>query len=88
MYVRRRRVAWTGGRRICRCERLHAVGAEPCRLIEHVRDERLMKAFTVLEENSAPVYSAWRATKDFSLEHMRQALIGLRSRGTDCPPSL
>lgn len=58
------------------------------RLIEYVRDERLMKAFTVLEQNSEEIYSAWRVTQHFSLEQMRQALIGLRSRATDWPPKL
>jgi hypothetical protein len=58
------------------------------KLIEYLKDKRLERAFTVLEEHSQPVYRAWRATEDYTLEQMRQLLITLRRRGTDWPPKL
>jgi len=56
------------------------------KLLEWLDDKRLLQAFIALEKSADPIYRAWRKTEDFSLEAMRQVLIGYRSSGADWPP--
>jgi len=57
------------------------------KLLEWLEDKRLLQAFIALEKSTDAIYRAWRQTENFSLEAMRQVLVGYRSRGADWPPS-
>lgn len=57
------------------------------KLLERLDDRRLLAAFSTLEQNSDPVYRAWRQTENYSLEAMREVLVRYRTRGSDWPPN-
>jgi hypothetical protein len=58
------------------------------KLLEHLKDARLLQTFLTLEQNAPEVYRAWRATESYSLEEMRKILIEYRKRATQWPPKL
>lgn len=57
------------------------------KLLEHLNDTRLLRAFVSLEKAANPIYRAWRETERLSLEGMRRLIVEYRSRSTDWPPS-
>ena len=56
------------------------------KLLEWVGDERLLDAFTKLEEHSDPIYRGWREADHYSLEAMRAVLMRMRDAETEWPP--
>jgi len=56
------------------------------KLLENVRDERLMKTFLALEKSCSDVYRAWGATAHYSLEQMREILVKCRKMTRQWPP--
>jgi hypothetical protein len=57
------------------------------RLLERLKDKKLMDAFIALEAACLDVYRAWRATEHYSLEQMREVLMSCRRMDTRWPPS-
>ncbi len=57
------------------------------KLLEKLKDDRLMKTFITLENSCADVYRAWRATENYSLEQMREVLIMCRRATGQWPPT-
>jgi len=56
------------------------------KLLEQLKDERLMNTFLTLEKSCSDVYRAWRATERYSLEQMREALMRYRRTAEQWPP--
>ena len=56
------------------------------KLLESVRDERLMETFLALEKACSDVYRAWRTTEHYSLEQMREVLMKCRKTTGQWPP--
>ncbi|MBA4150787.1 MAG: SIR2 family protein [Verrucomicrobia bacterium] len=56
------------------------------KLLENLKDDRLMKAFLALEKSCSDVYRAWRATEHYSLEQMREVLVKCRTTTAKWPP--
>lgn len=56
------------------------------KLLENLKDERLMKTFLTLERSCSEVYRAWRATEHYSLEQMRGILVKCRKATGQWPP--
>jgi hypothetical protein len=56
------------------------------KLLEKLRDKRLMQTFRNLELHSPEVYRAWRTTESYSLEQMRSILVEYRRKSTQWPP--
>jgi len=56
------------------------------KLLENVRDERLMATFLALEKSCSDVYRAWRTTEHYSLEQMREVLVKCRKTMGQWPP--
>lgn len=57
------------------------------KLLESVRDERLIAAFLALEKSCSDVYRAWRTTEHYSLEQMREVLLKCRKTTEQWPPA-
>jgi hypothetical protein len=58
------------------------------KLLEWLGDQRLLEAFLALERSCDPVYRVWRQTEHYSLENMRQVLVGFRNCGSQWPPDV
>ncbi len=56
------------------------------KLLERLKDDRLMKTFLTLEQSCSDVYRSWRATERHSLEQMRQVLVKCRTTTAKWPP--
>lgn len=56
------------------------------KLLEDLKDDRLMKTFLTLEKSCSEVYRAWRATEHYSLEQMREVLVKCRRTTSKWPP--
>ncbi len=56
------------------------------KLIESLKDEKLMSAFLSLEKASSDVYRAWRKTDSLSLEQMRACWMKYRAIDSSWPP--
>ena len=56
------------------------------KLLENLKDNRLMKTFLTLEKSCSEVYRAWRATENYSLEQMREVLVKCRRTTAKWPP--
>lgn len=56
------------------------------KLLENLKDERLMMTFLTLERSCSEVYRAWRATEHYSLEQMREILVKCRNATGQWPP--
>lgn len=56
------------------------------KLLETLKDDRLMKTFLALEKSCSDVYRAWRATEHYSLEQMREVLVKCRTTTAKWPP--
>ena len=56
------------------------------KLLENLKDDRLMKTFLALEKSCSDVYRAWRATQEYSLEQMREVLVKCHRTTSKWPP--
>lgn len=56
------------------------------KLLENLKDDRLMKTFLTFEKSCSDVYRAWRATEHYSLEQMREILAKCRTTTSKWPP--
>ncbi len=56
------------------------------KLLQRVKDARLMDTFLTLEQSCSNVYRAWRATENYSLEQMREVLVKCRRATGQWPP--
>ncbi len=56
------------------------------KLLQSLKDDRLMKTFLALENSCSDVYGAWRVTEHYSLEQMREVLVKCRTTTAKWPP--
>lgn len=57
------------------------------KLIEHLQDKKLKKAFTEFENHSVDVYKEWRKIENYSLEDVRAIIIKYRKMANDLKSS-
>lgn len=57
------------------------------KLLENLKDDRLMKTFLALEKTCSDVYRSWRTTEHYSLEQMRGVLVKCRKMTGRWPPA-
>ena len=57
------------------------------KLLENLKDDRLMKTFLALERSCSDVYRAWRTTEHYGLEQMREVLVKCRRTTATWPPA-
>jgi len=56
------------------------------KLLEGLKDDRLLKTFLELEKSCSDVYRAWRTTEHYNLEQMREVLMKCRRTTAKWPP--
>jgi len=58
------------------------------KLLEILKDQKLIQAFLKLEQHCIDVYREWRTIKDYGLEQMREVIVRYRRKAQEWPPVL